>query len=128
LLEPSASKATSLRGQLRALATQWALSDELSERLVLVVNALFSNVVAHAQTRCRVLVRHSGEIVRVLVTDSSIAVPAMQESQMAVDRARGLRLVAAFSRRWGWSAHTAGKSGKTVWATLDTSPYEQIEG
>jgi hypothetical protein len=102
------------------VATQWALSEELSERLVLVVNALFSNVVAHARTRCRVLVRHSGEIVRVLVTDRSIALPAVQDSQIAADRARGLRIVAALSRRWGWSAHTA---GKTVWATLDESPH-----
>ena len=108
-----------LAGAVAGGGMHWALSVVLSERLVLVVNALFSKVVEHARTRCRVLVRHNGKVVRVLVTDHSIAVPAFRDSQLAADRVRGLRIVAALSRRWGWSPHTA---GKTVWATLDDSP------
>ena len=60
-----------LRAQLRHLASLWALPDDCTDRILMIVNELTSNAIDHARSTCAITVRHSKALVRVLVADDS---------------------------------------------------------
>ena len=108
----------SLRAQLRSLARSWALPEDCTDRLLVIVNELVSNAIDHARTTCEITVRHTRSLVRVLVTDDSPLPPRIPPFDVNAARGRGLLMVKALASRWGW---TARHRGKTVWAAVNCS-------
>ncbi len=106
--EPVAAVATELRRRVRALLTGWGVRAETVDDVLLVLEELVANVLDHARTAFRVVVRLAGDVVHVAVRDHSTRSPH------AV-RGRGLQLVATLPESWGCEHHA---DGKTVWAEL----------
>lgn len=104
-----------LRAYVHSIAALFELSNAVTGDLVFVASELVSNVVQHARTGSVVTIRRSGNLLRVSVADYSTKPPRMRTG--AQRDLSGLALIEALSTRWGWTDH--GKSGKTVWATLD---------
>ena len=107
-----------LRAQLRSLARLWALPEDCTDRLLMIVNELVSNAIDHARTACDITVRHTQSLVRVLVADDSPLPPRIPPHDVNAPRGRGLQMVKAMAGRWGW---TARHRGKTVWAVVHCS-------
>jgi two-component sensor histidine kinase len=104
--------------QLRYLASAWALPEDCTDRILMIVNELVSNAIDHARTSCEVTVRHTRSLVRVLAADGSPLAPRRPPFDVSAARGRGLQMVEALASRWGW---TRRRRGKTVWATVDCS-------
>jgi DNA-binding NarL/FixJ family response regulator len=90
----------------------WELGP-LVDTVTLLTSELVTNAVVHAGTDVDVVVRLTGAIARVEVTDRSELVPTPRHSGLEADSGRGLALVQALARRWGTSRQPGG--GKTVW-------------
>ena len=114
----SPAQLAGLRAQLRYLAGVWAVTEDCTDRLLMIVNELVSNAVDHARTACEITVRRSSSLVRVLVADQSPLPPRIPPPDVNAARGRGLQMVKALSSRWGW---TTRHGGKTVWAVVNCS-------
>jgi two-component sensor histidine kinase len=114
----SAAQLGSLRAQLRYLASRWALPEECTERILMIVNELVSNAIDHARTTCDITVQNTRSLVRVLAADDSPSPPRIPPLDVNAARGRGLQMVEALASRWGW---TRRRRGKTVWAAVDCS-------
>ena len=90
----------------------WELGP-LVETVTLLTSELVTNAVVHAGSEVDVVVRLTGAVARVEVTDRSDLVPAPRHSGVEDDSGRGLALVQALARCWGTSRQPGG--GKTVW-------------
>jgi anti-sigma regulatory factor (Ser/Thr protein kinase) len=88
---------------------------KLLDAAQIVVTELAANAVTHARSSFLVSLRGEGEAVRVAVRDRSHLMPAMRVDPAPMPSGRGLRLVAALSRRWGVDVMA---DGKVVWAEL----------
>ena len=113
--QPVAAVAPGIRRYVRVLLENWGLDAELIEDALLVVEELVANVVDHAQTRFELIIRLTGNVLRVAVHDECVADPEIQPFDPHAGRGRGLQLVASLSRQWGYDHHDV---GKTVWADL----------
>jgi anti-sigma regulatory factor (Ser/Thr protein kinase) len=113
--EPAATVAGPIRRRVRALLTRWGLRAETVDDALLVVEELVANVIDHARTRFRLVVRLVGDVVHIAVRDHCLAAPHVQPFDPLAVRGRGLQLVTRLSRRWGCEQHP---DGKTVWAEL----------
>jgi DNA-binding NarL/FixJ family response regulator len=90
----------------------WLLGP-LVDTVTLLTSELVTNAVVHAGSDVDVVVRLTGALARVEVTDRSELVPAPRLSSLDDDSGRGLALVQALARRWGTNRQPGG--GKTVW-------------
>jgi DNA-binding NarL/FixJ family response regulator len=90
----------------------WELGP-LVDTVALLTSELVTNAVVHAGSDVDVVVRLTGAIARVEVTDRSELAPAPRHSSVEDDSGRGLALVQALARRWGTSRQPGW--GKTVW-------------
>jgi anti-sigma regulatory factor (Ser/Thr protein kinase) len=113
--EPVPAVAAELRRRVRALLTGWGVHPETVDDAVLVLEELVANVLDHARTPFRVVVRVAGDVVHVAVRDHSTRSPRVRPHDPHAVRGRGLQLVARLTRSWGCE-HRA--DGKTVWAEL----------
>ena len=104
-----------VRRRVRALLTTWGVRPETIDDALLVVEELVANVVDHARTAFRLVVRLAGNTLHLAVRDGSVATPRVQPFDPHAARGRGLQMVAALSQRWGCDEHA---DGKTVWAEL----------
>jgi anti-sigma regulatory factor (Ser/Thr protein kinase) len=112
----------------------WGLN-QLIDNAVTIVSELFTNAITHGfatdaptpTTRRRtthpqlILIRHPHRL-QIVMTDPSRTPPALvhvTETTLFATSGRGLRIVGALSRRWGWALLPTG--GKAVWAILDDS-------
>ena len=107
--EPVAPVASQIRRRVRTLLAGWDVRDESIE------DALVANVLDHARTRFRLVVRMTGEVLHIAVRDRSPREPHIQPFDPHAARGRGLQLVASLSQHWGCEHH---RDGKTVWAEL----------
>jgi two-component sensor histidine kinase len=108
----------SLRAQLRNLTNVWALPEDCTDRILMIVNELVSNAIDHARTTCEITVHNTRSLVRVLAADDSPLPPRKPPLNLNAARGRGLQMVDALASRWGW---TRRRRGKTVWAAVDCS-------
>jgi hypothetical protein len=94
--------------------TDWNLS-ELSDNALLIAAELVTNAMKLGDVFSIALSRHSGAVL-IEIRDTSEASP--DRRFLALDRVdgRGLLLVAACSKDWGWRLEEQG--GKTVWAIV----------
>jgi anti-sigma regulatory factor (Ser/Thr protein kinase) len=90
--------------------------DDLVENATLVASELASNAVVHARSPFRVSVRQAESVVRLAVHDAGHAVPDLRNTAADVPGGRGMRIVSALSRTWGYEPVS---DGKIVWAELD---------
>lgn len=109
------------RRHSRQVASEWGLgklSDDL-EQLVseLVTNAVAATRAVEPASPVRMWLLSDAALVAVLVWDVSPQLPVRVQIDEAAESGRGLLLVEAISRRWGWYPLTA-TAGKVIWAAL----------
>jgi hypothetical protein len=114
-LAPHPIAAEQARVLVRLACAGWELGDVLDSVLLVTVE-LVTNALKIGEV-FRVAVSRQAGTVLIEVWDSSEAAPDRQ--QESVDRVdgRGLMLVEACSKDWGWRLEDQG--GKTVWAAID---------
>lgn len=114
------------RRQARLACTGNGVPDDRCDDIVLVLSELLGNAVRHGRPPVTYAVAPDGPDMLVTVEDGDPALPAVpagtgpersSTSRAATDAesGRGLQIVAALSRLWGWRATSA---GKLVWARL----------
>lgn len=108
------------RSVTKVTLTRWNLS-RLYDDAAVVVSELVTNAVRHAlspgthDSLRLALVRYQGHLV-CMVTDPADTVPTMREPDYVAETGRGLHIIAAMSRAWGWTPLRGG--GKAVWASF----------
>ncbi|MGD3106403.1 ATP-binding protein [Streptomyces sp. YGL11-2] len=106
------------RNRAARLAGDWGQC-ELAEDVRLLVSELVTNALVHGRVRgrhVRVRLTLTAAVLRIAVTDArGERLPSVGEPGPRVPHGRGLRLVGAFSDRWG--VRVLGV-GKTVWCEL----------
>ena len=113
--EPVATACRQIRRSLRALLTAWGVAADAVDDALLVVEELVANVVDHARTRFQLVVRLTGRVLHVAVSDGAVALPLLQPFDPGAARGRGLQVVGTLALEWGFDPHDR---GKTVWADL----------
>ena len=102
---------------------------ELAEDLRLIISELVGNACRHAvvdgrpeRTRVTVQLRPVPEDAAVIcmVADPNPRGPVRVDAHHFAESGRGLGLVAAFSREWGWNPDEG--NGKIVWAICGSEP------
>lgn len=93
-------------------------SEDVRERIELMVSELAANCVVHAATGFEVSLTHTSRVLRVEVTDSAEGSPSVQWPDPRQPKGRGLQIVSALADRWGVRPSSDGLPGKTVWFTL----------
>ncbi len=104
-------------GQARAFVARTLVGRGLGDTDLaeLLVSELVTNVVLHAGTDVELRVAASGDQVRVEVSDTSPAMPAIRHFDVEAGTGRGMMLVEALASDWGTDPRPG---GKTVWFTL----------
>ncbi|MGI5224752.1 ATP-binding protein [Actinoallomurus sp. CA-142502] len=103
----------------RLALADWGL-DGIADDVLLITVELAANAVKIGEVFQLTLSRHVGGVL-VEVSDSSEAAPERQRCSFDRVDGRGLLLVEAYSKDWGWRLETTG--GKTVWALIgDVGP------
>jgi anti-sigma regulatory factor (Ser/Thr protein kinase) len=103
----------------RQVAWEWSLT-ALSDDIELLVSELVTNAVAAARAMgprwpVRLWLLSDAAEIAILVWDASPQPPVCTQADTAAESGRGLLLVEAISRQWGW--YPAGDAiGKVVWA------------
>jgi anti-sigma regulatory factor (Ser/Thr protein kinase) len=97
--------------------SKWGRPD-LIDDAVLVVSELATNAVIHGRSPFSVQMRRVGSNVRLEVVDDCSHEPSPAAAGQLASGGRGLSLVAAVSRDWGFDRVDDGKS---VWAEFDAT-------
>ena len=105
------------RASARAWLLQWGRAD-LSDDTEAVVAELVANAVQASErdatpVALRLVLGPASVVVEVF--DTAPGLPAPREADYVAESGRGLHLVAALSRDWGW---TPARDGKVVWAEV----------
>jgi len=108
------------RAQVRELLGGLGVTEDASEdaaAAILVVSELASNAVMHGDEGHPFFVSVDlyGDVICISVRDSARQAPLKRAPQEGDTNGRGLCLVSAYSRDWGWRTEVV---GKTVWAEL----------
>jgi anti-sigma regulatory factor (Ser/Thr protein kinase) len=104
----------------KATLVRWSLGEFYDDAAV-VVSELVTNAIRYglrpgARNPLRlVLVRYEHQLV-CMVTDPADTAPRMQEPDWVAETGRGLHIIEAMSRTWGWTPLLGG--GKAVWASF----------
>lgn len=99
---------------------RWSLGHFYDDAAVvvseLVTNAIRYGLCPAAREPLRlVLARYESQLV-CMVTDPTDTAPTMQEPDWVAETGRGLHIIEAMSRAWGWTPLLGG--GKAVWASF----------
>jgi anti-sigma regulatory factor (Ser/Thr protein kinase) len=93
--------------------------DEARERVELMVSELAANCVVHAASDFEVTITQKDDVLRVEVTDIAEGQPTVQWPDPMQPKGRGLQIVSALADQWGVEPAPGGRTGKTVWFTLE---------
>lgn len=119
-LPPEVESPKIARQATRTTLSAWSLT-RFYDDAAIVVSELVTNAIRHgmrhgAEEALRlVLVRYSCHLV-CMVTDPADAAPTMREPDYITESGRGLHIIEAVSRAWGWTPLLGG--GKAVWAAF----------
>lgn len=107
-------------GRLRSLLwTTFACWDADKDRLddaALVLSELVGNAVRHARGETlQVRLRREQDVLRIAVLDDSRDGPVPRVASFEDESGRGMLIIEALSRRWGWEPRA---TGKIVWADV----------
>jgi len=118
---PLARSVTLARRRTARLVTEWG-HPALAGDVALVVSELMTNALLHGSLRdrlIRVRITVTGVVLRVEVSDprgERLPSPCSVEEVEETDQfGRGLLLVGALCRRWGWEPHSVGKTVYAEW-------------
>ena len=120
-LPPHPIAAEQARVLLRLVLAEWRMSGVVDDALVIAAE-LVSNAVKIGDVFHISLSRQDHNVL-IEVSDSSEALPERQPQSVDRVDGRGLLLVEACSKEWGWRLEETG--GKTIWALcggLDAEP------
>jgi anti-sigma regulatory factor (Ser/Thr protein kinase) len=104
------------RAMARA-AELWLLDREMTETALLLVSELATNAIRHGTPPVRLSLRLDSDRLRVEVTDSSPALPQVEQPGPDQTGGRGLQIVQQLAAQWGAHASRT-RLGKTVWFEL----------
>jgi anti-sigma regulatory factor (Ser/Thr protein kinase) len=119
-LRPGFESPMAARNVTKVTLTEWSLG-LLYEDAAVIVSELATNAVRHglgndpAETLRLILIRYRSHFV-CIVTDPIDEPPSLQEPDHVAESGRGLHIIDAISRAWGWTPLPGG--GKAVWAAL----------
>lgn len=106
-----------LRSLLWTSFACWDVGD--STRLddaALVLSELVGNAVRHAEgSSLQVRLRRTGDVLRIAVHDRSATPPQPREASFEDESGRGMLIIEALSKDWGWEPRP---TGKVVWADV----------
>ena len=120
-LPPHPIAAEQARILVRLALAEWNMND-VADNALIITAELVANAVKIGDVFHLTLSRQAGTLL-VEVSDSSEATPDRQRRSFDRVDGRGLLLVEACSKDWGWRLE--GQGGKTVWALcgdLDAKP------
>ncbi|WP_165965994.1 ATP-binding protein [Actinomadura sp. 7K534] len=115
-LEPVEAAVRAARDTVRAALEGWDRQDVHGD-LELITSELVTNAIRHANTVTLVLYLPDDKTAMVEVWDDNPYGPAVPAPDLQAEGGRGLMLVGALARAWGWRA-TA--EGKVTWAQTVT--------
>lgn len=124
LEESDAEAVPSARAFTRATLDEWGTVDVLDD-VVLVVSELVTNGLLHAGPPLELRLRRNARTVRVEVHDTSVVAPVRPLAGTDSMTGRGIALVDALSRRWGFDRLP---DGKRVWSEVGLSTAEEPPG
>jgi anti-sigma regulatory factor (Ser/Thr protein kinase) len=113
--EPTIVVSGQIRQRVRALLSQAKIKGAAAEDVLLVVHELVANVVDHAKTPFRLVLRQPDSVMQIYVQDESKRSPEMRPADNRAFRGRGLRMISSIAERWGFQEEG---DGKTVWAII----------
>lgn len=123
-MTPESARAA--RRQARLACAEHGVADGRCDDVVLVLSELLGNAVRHGSPPVRYTVAPDGPDILVTVEDGHPSPPAglmdagpvtssTSSAPADTESGRGLHIVAALSRTWGWRSTSA---GKLIWARL----------
>ncbi|MYV52510.1 ATP-binding protein [Streptomyces sp. SID3212] len=105
-----------MRRTLRGVLTDWGVT-ELVEDMELIGSELVGNAVRHGSgLGVGVLLAAQDNLVLLEVSDGTAGQPAERHADNEDEDGRGLLIVRALAKDYGWRANDRG--GTTIWATL----------
>jgi len=103
----------------------WGVGQHADD-VTLVATELLQNAVEHTMAGCALRLRLRPDAIVVEVADTDPAPPVPRGHDPYRLDGRGLVIVAAIARHWGWrSGSFDGRSGKVVWAMLLLVPTNE---
>lgn len=123
-LAPGAAAPRHARRRAREVLWDWHLED-IADDCEVVISELVTNAVEALPAQrgrpahpVHLWLLSDGRQVAVLVADGGPAIPALRDPAPGDEHGRGLLLVDALSKSWGWYPTPA---GKVVWSVLDAA-------
>lgn len=119
-LPPEVESPKLARHATRTALSAWSLT-RFYDDTAIVVSELVTNAIRHGMRQGAegvlrlVLVRYRSHLV-CMVTDPADDAPTMREPDYVNESGRGLHIIEAMSRAWGWTPMLGG--GKAVWAAF----------
>lgn len=119
-LPPEVESPKIARHATRTALSAWSLT-RFYDDAAIVVSELVTNAIRHGLRQGAedalglLLVRYTCHLV-CMVTDPADTAPAMREPDYITESGRGLHIIEAMSRAWGWTPLLGG--GKAVWAAF----------
>jgi hypothetical protein len=106
------------RAAVRRMLDAWGLSQHADD-VLLVTTELIENVAQHTDDGCELRLAVLPDAILVEVSDADPRLPVMRAHDPRRLGGRGLIIVAAIARRWGFEPTSRdGHVGKVVWAEL----------
>jgi anti-anti-sigma factor len=119
-LAPQLDSPTLARRFASDACTEWQVAPQVTERAMLIVAELVSNVVLHAGTTMEVVLRRSARHIHIAVIDEDDRPAVLRGPQdVRSPSGRGLMLVDALAAAWGCTPTVKGKS---TWAAVRYLP------
>lgn len=115
------------RAHLRAVLWEWGADAGLTDTCELIVSEIATNAVTSTREHgcadpVRLWMLGDGESVLLLIWDATMPAPVPRATTPDAEHGRGLTLVAALSRQWGYYRPAGGPggepAGKVVWSLL----------
>jgi anti-sigma regulatory factor (Ser/Thr protein kinase) len=111
-IAPDPAVVRDLRHAVRRMCNGSDLSPDAGETAVLLASETLTNAIMHGGAPAHMVIRVSGNGVRVEVTDDSARAPVVAPASDEATNGRGIRLIDTLATRWGVQRHN---HGKTVW-------------
>lgn len=103
------------RALVRQHLADWGLADHVDDAEI-VVSELVANAVRHGARPVSLTLETSDRQLTIAVEDAAVLdIPVPREASASDSGGRGLHMIDALSRRWGF---TQGERSKVVWAEL----------
>ncbi|MGH8862372.1 MAG: ATP-binding protein, partial [Jatrophihabitantaceae bacterium] len=92
---------------------------------VLIVSELTTNAILHARSDFVVSLKRATDTIGIAVHDLGVGDIRPRSADSTANSGRGLSIVGALSKRWGWEQL---RPGKRVWAELTRGPDVEPSG